>query len=79
MNQALSEAHTVQPQALDLMFSRDNGVGNKDQSAAGSCNLYTNPDRHNALLHFQNRLLNFRNSFFFQTAIITMSQLVETK
>lgn len=79
MNQVLSQAHTVQPQALDVMFSRDNGAGNEDQSAAGNCNLYTNPDRHNALLHLQNRWLNFLNSFFFQTAIITMSQLVETK
>lgn len=72
MNQVLSQAHIGQPQALDVMFSRDNGAGNEDQSAAGSCNLYTNPDRHNALLHLQNLWLNFRNSFFFQTAIITI-------
>lgn len=65
MNQVLSQAHTVQPQALYVMFSRDNSAGNEDQSAAGGCNLYTNPDRHIVLLHLQNRWLNFRNTFFF--------------
>jgi len=65
MNQVLSQAHIAQPQALYVLFSRDNSAGNEDQSAAGSCNLYTNPDRHIALLHLQNRWLNFRNSFFF--------------
>jgi hypothetical protein len=55
MNQVLSQPYTAQPQALDVMFSRDNGAGNEDQPAAGCCNLYMNPDRHNALLHPQNQ------------------------
>jgi hypothetical protein len=48
MNQVLSKAHIMQPQAVDVMFSRDNGAGNEEQSAAGSCNLYMNRDDHNS-------------------------------
>jgi hypothetical protein len=55
MNQVLSEPYTVQPQALDVMFSRDNGAGKEDQLAGGCCNLYVNPDRDNVLLHPQNQ------------------------
>jgi len=55
MNQVLSQAHAAQPQALDVMFSRDKGAGHEDQSAAGICNVHTNLDRHFALLYLQNQ------------------------
>jgi hypothetical protein len=79
MNQVLSKAHTVQPQALDVMFSRDNGAGNEEQSASGGCNLCMNRDGHSTLLDPRNRWLNFLNTLCFQTAITTTAQLVEIK
>lgn len=81
MNQVLSQAHTAQPQALDVMFSRDNGAGTKisQPRAAVTCTWTRIAIMLCPILRTNDLISEIRSFFFFLTAIITMSQLVETK